>query len=701
MKHLIILLQTALALLVLISCTGNAAKEKESKLKKFTGTHTRVVWVQEQAKGGDTFAFSNHFKLVGFDSQDGQKERYLLDETANFYKPIFTPDGQQVVVSSRTKQEIYLVNFNKGNKKLLGKGVALDVWKAPDTGKTWVYALAGDGPENKYFSTHPLIRFPLNKPSKRQPVWNKTHLSWSNFDLSRDGKLAGGLFPWPDAGILTFAENTWKKYGQGCWTALSPDNSGILWIFDGQHRNLNFINSFTEKSWKVNINSAPGIDGFEVYHPRWSNHVQFMTMTGPYVEGEGGNKIGGGGQGIEIYLGKFSPNLEKIEGWFKVSHNQKADFYPDVWLANGYESNFSTREATSQAVKNAEQPTSTSENSEEVLFTWKNLKAENKLAESSPLGFQQLNVLPVQRAFFNRYLEMELHGAGYTAEWPGKEAASILQKQKQLGIEFLFTPERTAPTTQGQLVFIGSNKTSKDSYGLRVSQLAAGLDIELFAPSSSLAHIQIPDLFHEHRPEHIYIAVEKSALKVYAGGVLLREIKIKDSHFASWQEADLVFGQTKTDVFDNDQNNIFNAAISNVAVHSQPLSAEGIAAKSKQISEKLQGRKPLETLSFQGKITEVSKVPAPESLGAYSRTLVVNRYAIDPKSVEGEYSEKEILVAQWAVLDRKILPETAAFTVGSQAKLKVHPFDAHPELEGERLMMDMFDPDLELYYQVN
>ncbi len=420
---------------------------------------------------------------------------------------------------------------------------------------------------------------------------------------------------------------------------------------------------------------------------------------------KGGKRIGGGGQGVEIYIGKFSPDLKKIEGWFQVTRNQKADFYPDVWLANGYASNVSGPHSAPQSMKHSEQPSSQpvsgSGTSEELLFTWQNLKAENKLAENSLLGFQQLNVLPVQRAFFNRYMEMELHGSGYKAEWPGKKVASIIQKKEQVGIEFLFTPESIAPTTQGQILFIGANETPEDSYGLRVTQLVAGLDVELSAPSFSLAHIQIADLFHEHRPEHIYIAVEKSALKVYVGGVLVQKIEIKDSQLSSWQEMELIFGQAETDVVKNDLKNAFNAAISNVAVHSEPLSEKDIAAKFRTISKALQKRQPVETLSFQGTITEVSKVPAPESLGAYSRTLVVNRYAIDAKSVEGEYTEKEILVAQWAVLDKKILPETAAFTVDSQVKLKVHPFDAHPELEGERLMMDMFDPDLELYYQVD
>ncbi|RUM42706.1 MAG: hypothetical protein DSY80_06760, partial [Desulfocapsa sp.] len=66
-------------------------------VEQFTGAHTRVVWIQEQGKGADSFAFGDNFKLVGFDSRDGKKERYLLDEVGNFFKPILTPDGKQVV----------------------------------------------------------------------------------------------------------------------------------------------------------------------------------------------------------------------------------------------------------------------------------------------------------------------------------------------------------------------------------------------------------------------------------------------------------------------------------------------------------------------------------------------------------------------------------------------------------------------------
>ncbi|NKB24885.1 MAG: hypothetical protein GKR87_11010 [Kiritimatiellae bacterium] len=82
----------------------------------------------------------------------------------------------------------------------------------------------------------------------------------------------------------------------------------------------------------MNINQAEGINGHEVYHPRWSNHPRFLVMTGPYVEGEGGNKIGGGGKRVEIYAGRFSPDYDKVEHWLRITDNKKGDFYPDLWI---------------------------------------------------------------------------------------------------------------------------------------------------------------------------------------------------------------------------------------------------------------------------------------------------------------------------------------------------------------------------------
>ena len=133
------------AFILILLAAGCRSAVYIDPLEQHTNSHTRVVWIQEQGNGADTFGFGKNFKLVGYDSRDGKKERYLLPETENFYKPILTPDGRKVVVSSRTRHEIFLVDFKKRKRKSLGKGVAVEVWQDPSTKEVWVYALSGDG----------------------------------------------------------------------------------------------------------------------------------------------------------------------------------------------------------------------------------------------------------------------------------------------------------------------------------------------------------------------------------------------------------------------------------------------------------------------------------------------------------------------------------------------------------------------------
>ncbi len=680
-----------ICLFFIIGACDTPSYSEVDPLQKFTGAHTRVAWVQEQGSGSDSFCFGENFKLMGYDSLDGKKERPLLKEVQNFYKPIITPNGKQVVVSSRSRHEIYVVDFKRGKKKLLGKGVAVDVWQDPATGITWVYALAGDGPENKYFSTRPLIRFPLKKPNKRELVWNKTHLSWSNFDLSRDGKFAGGLFPWPHAGILLFDQDTWKQYGKGCWTSLSPDSSAILWVFDGLHRNLNFVNPFTAEFWTTNINNAPGINGFEVYHPRWSNHIRYFTMTGPYVEGEGGNKITGGGTKVEVQVGRFSPDLKKVEAWFQVSSNQLADFYPDVWVEGGNKSNFVKNPDQGTAIINDNQGVEWPGNREQLLFLWQDGMAENKLSDASLLGFSQFRVTPTQRARFNRYLEMDLQGASFTASLPGKKLAAVLGKQEGMGLELLFTPAATTKSDEGQILAIHS---APGREFLTISQDSASIVITVFLRGKEVGRMVVADSLQKKRPEHLFLRLSTKVLQLYVNGTLKESVPLQQNPLTGFKDIELQFGNPQQGTTG------LQGSLSHIAIYAGLESESRITQQAHMVTGDLEARKVPGSVLIDAELVEASSVPAPDSLGAYSRALVVNRYRVS-KLRQGSYPEKEILVAQWAVLDRTILPETAGFVPGKSVKIRVEKFDDHPELEGERLMMDMFDPDLEIYYQVD
>ncbi len=331
--------------LLLIFCLGNVdscrAVGEPSALEQWTGRHSRLVWVQDQGDGSDTFAHGNTLLLYGYDSRDGRGERALVSHVGNYFKPFFTPDGKFVVYSDRKARQMFLLEWDTGKVVSLGSGVAVAAWE--ETGalsfvekpRTWIYCFLGGQPENKYGTSQPLFRFPLDSPKKKELVWGKTGMAWSNVQISRDGKLLGGLFPWPHAGIVSLDTGRLNGLGRGCWTSLSPDNSKLFWVFDDLHRNIAVYDTVNNTNWKVRLNDAPGIRGYEVYHPRWSNHPRYFVITGPYEKGEEDNKLSAGGERVEVYVGRFDSMAKKVVSWLQVTQNRRADFYPDLWIEGG------------------------------------------------------------------------------------------------------------------------------------------------------------------------------------------------------------------------------------------------------------------------------------------------------------------------------------------------------------------------------
>ena len=125
-------------------------------------------------------------------------------------------------------------------------------------------------------------------------VWDARPVSGDSFQVSADGRTAAALLPWPTAGVIDLESGTWRKLGEGCWTAFSPGLDPLFWYFDGAHRNLTVVDVETDERWGVPINDDPIFGGYEVYHPRWTNDQRAIVLTGPYTVGRRANKIPGG-----------------------------------------------------------------------------------------------------------------------------------------------------------------------------------------------------------------------------------------------------------------------------------------------------------------------------------------------------------------------------------------------------------------------
>ena len=293
------------------------------EVRALTGAPTRIVWVQHTGDGTDIFARGDHLRLLGLDTEDGRGEREIVPGEGGFSKPLITHSGNQVVFCNFVTQTTSVVNWDGSGLRELSRGILAAVWMDPATRAEWVYVQVGraTGVDAR---NNPIWRFRLDASAAAELVWDKTPVNPEGFQVFQDGRRAVSLFPWPHFGVAALPNESVVELGQGCCVSLASETGDLAFHLLGDHRHLMMYSLRGQEKWKVALNQAPGVDGFEVYHPKWSNRNRFLAMCGPFT--------GGGGITAEIYLGRFNQGLTAVEDWVRVTANDKGDFFPDVWV---------------------------------------------------------------------------------------------------------------------------------------------------------------------------------------------------------------------------------------------------------------------------------------------------------------------------------------------------------------------------------
>ena len=106
----------------------------------------------------------------------------------------------------------------------------------------------------------------------------------------------------------------------------------------------------------------------------------------------------------------------------------------------------------------------------------------------------------------------------------------------------------------------------------------------------------------------------------------------------------------------------------------------------------------IERLRVRVKCLETTPIPDPRTIVPYRRALVVNRYQVE-KVLQGDFGGKEMLVAQWGILDKTVVAE-AKMRAGQNVELTLEKLDDHPELKGERQIVDVEGLELPWFYAV-
>jgi hypothetical protein len=684
-----------------VQCTPGTADGET--VEKFTGGHTRVVWVTD-AENKDSFAVLNHLQLVGYDSRDGKGERIICPERANYYRPLITPDGERIVYTNRQSLGIYVVKWDGSPPQLLKEpGCATDVWRDPHTGKTWVYYQESLGDFTK-----PVRRFPIDDPNHVETVWSSSIIqAVPSFQLSRDGKLAASEFPWPSSGVAELSSGAWRKHRDGCWPSMAPDDSYLSWTFDGPHRNLIMTRAGEKESWRINISKAPGVNGFEVYHPRWSNDVRYMVMTGPYTSGDKKIKLWDGADNVEIYIGKFNSEYRGMDGWFKLTNSRVGEFFPDLWIADGEHrsSKFKSPAVVAHSknsrlarILKAFAPERYDDkwpgSRNELLFQWDDNKENSQFIDGSG-KLRHVYLKPEGGARFGPNGEMHILGGAFVPDGAfNKEIRDACRKSDQITIEAIVTTSRTPQFGPARIVSL-SRSPAKRNFTL--GQEGDYLVLRLQTSNTNrngmdfkLAPIQ-PGV-----PSHVLVTYKPGLLVCYLNGNIASQTNFERGSFDKWH------GSSYSLIFGNEVGGVrpWEGYLDSVAIYSRFIDAEEAAKKFSLASARIAERPKIDRKIVKAEMLQKADSPPPEAITPYRRALVINRYKVKQAS-DSKLLNQTVQVAEWALLDAKVPTSYARAKPGEVLELNLEPYEAHPQLESERLASDTPSLDEEVYYNVS
>lgn len=645
-------------------------------IEALTGARTRVVWLHDTADNTDYLARGTHLQLMGLDTSEGRQARVILPAGQNMAKPMFTVDGQSILFSDRHAGTMHLVDWEGMAVQDLGEGFALHTWRDPKSDIDYLYYAKPFVDDGKILPTHqaiyrrPLSRVPLNPGNvmrwlrgrlSDQLIWDQTQISEDSYQLSADGRFASAPFPWPEMGVHDVKAQRWGRHGRGCWTAMSPDNDYVFWIFDGPHRNLIMerVGRTDHTRWSVNVSNLPETDRYEVYHPRWSNHSRIIAVSGPYKEGDGGYRLPGGGAEVAIWLGRFSEDLQEMEHWVRASDHDGADFYPDIWV-----------EPDPHAVMSDPTPMTTPPTPEEVdwpvsrqglSYLWEHASAQNEI--ELPDG--QWQIFRPEAGGWARHGEHHtmwvdqgyFHDATPATLTPPFSIEATLHDPGDHTL-LLQLPE------QWQL---GQNDGHwwMESAGERIS----------------LGHDPLEEMLH------IVVAVTSDTATLYVNGTAHPPVSL--THPLPAPSADRMYWGGAPD-------HPGAGRLSHLAIYDRVLLPAEIEAHHGWLRHYFSDQPSPPVIHVRARLVGQSTRPTPEDIAPYRRALLFNEYEI----MEGERQGERFLAAHWAILDAQVLPD-AERKLHEEYELALVLFEQRPELEGERVAMDNEDFLLEWYYDLN
>lgn len=326
-----------------------------------------------------------------------------------------------------------------------------------------------------------------------------------------------------------------------------------------------------------------------------------------------------------------------------------------------------------------------------LVFLWHDASRTNQVPSPSGKGGRTCRVAARGLARYGRFHDMDPAGGAFVAEGVNEALLAACRKSDQLAVEAVITPDRAKQDGPARIITFSRGASSRN---FTLGQQGDKLVVCLRTPRNGTngSNIQ-PELcrLEAGRAQHVIVTYRPGLTVCYLDGRQVASTTAVQGDFRNWEPQHLLFG----DEWDGGRD--WAGRLEGIAVYSRFVEADEARQKAQAYRRRLARRKCVERLVVLGECIEATPTPTLKSIHPYRRCLAVYTYAVG-KVLQGKCGHKKIQVAHWVILGGK--PLGFKRKRGQSCKLVLEPFDDHPQLQAERLVMEQDELDLPMYYDV-
>ena len=328
-----------------------------------------------------------------------------------------------------------------------------------------------------------------------------------------------------------------------------------------------------------------------------------------------------------------------------------------------------------------------------LAFVWQNAAKANAVAGRDAKDVRVCRVLPRGVAKPGHHHDMLLEGGVFLAdEKSSREVMKRCAASGEISLEATVTPSSLRDEGSRTILAVaspgGSAALSVRQDGARVTALVGDAHAALKRQPIELFTLRAA------RPHHVlvsYVPARRDAnLVCHLDGARVLATAAPRISLARWTRARLSFGGVESG------GARWTGRIEGVAVYDRAVDGGRARRHHRAYAHVIADRELPERVVLRGVRTAVSTLPDP---GPYPLALIVDAYAVQ-KVESGTLDAERILVAHWGVLNGRPQRDVASRGDGRALRLVLEPFSAHPELKDLKLVDDVCEFDLPLYYDV-